>query len=340
MTAPVRIAVVGLGFMGSRWARGLAEHPTAELAVVCDLDEGLAERTAAEFATVWSRELTDWIRTRALDGVVVCTPEHLHEGPALAAIDGGCAVAIEKPIAHDLATAQRLVDAAEQAGVPLLTGHILRFEPRYAAIRKAIDEGRIGQVQAVRSERLGVVADQDVLKGRTSIPLYYGVHEMDLARWYAGEITTVAAVRSSGVLQAAGHDVDDLFSVIVGFASGAHGTSMLGWSLPTSAAASPGLSGFTVIGEHGYLRVDQGATGLVEWGAAGPAAVDTWYTPLVHDRVRGALALEVDHFVDVVRGDTEPLCSALDGLEALRTSLAIERSAVDGQIVAPAELTA
>ncbi len=333
-----RIGIIGLGFMGRRWARAVAEHPTAELAVACDVDQALARETAHTFGGSWSAEPETTAADPTLHGVAICTPEHLHEHLAVAAITAGHAVMVEKPIAHDLGAAERIRAAAHRADVPVLVGHILRFEPRYAAMSAAIAQGRIGRVQAIRSERIGVLGDQQVLQGRTSIPLYYGVHELDLARWYAGDVDSVAAFRSRGVLQRAGYDVDDLYSLTLRFTSGAHGTSMLGWSQPT-ATAVPGLSGFTVIGEDGYLRVDQGGNGLTAFDSSGAFPLDTWYAPDVHGLTRGALAIEADHFVRVVRGESDPLCTAAHGTEALRASLAAERAAALGRVVATAEVT-
>ncbi|MGH3113786.1 MAG: Gfo/Idh/MocA family protein, partial [Gaiellaceae bacterium] len=198
MTA-VPLGVVGLGFMGSRWARAIFEHPGARLAVVGDVRHELAEDLAERFG---ARFVAD---------------------PLEAASD------------------------PELVGVPVLAGHILRFEPRYASVAGAIDAGEIGAVQAVRHERIGLVSDQDVLQGRTTVGLYYGVHELDLARWYAGDLEFVFAERSAGVLRTHGYDVDDLYSALLRFRSGAHGTLMVGWSLP---AATPGYgrAGVTVIG--------------------------------------------------------------------------------------------
>lgn len=331
MTGSVRIAVVGLGFMGSGWAQAIADHDGATLAAVCDVDEARAKSAGERFGCQWR---TDPAETAGgdVDGVVVCTPDHLHEQASLAALAAGHALAVEKPFAHDVATSEKIRDAAGRAGIPVLAAHILRFEPRYAAIRAAIDEGRIGQVQAVRSERIGVLGDQDVLKGRVSVPLYYGTHELDLACWYAGDIASVYAARSSGVLHAAGFDQDDLYSVTLNFASGAHGTSMIGWLLPT-ASSGPGLAGYTVIGEHGYLRVLQGLTGLVANDASGAFSLDTWYSLRMHGRSVGALANQVDHFVHVVRGDIAPLVTAADGTEAVRASLAVEQSAAERRVV-------
>jgi predicted dehydrogenase len=328
----VPLAVVGLGFMGSRWARALAEHAGADVRVVCDVREELGRETAAALGARFVADPLEAASDREVGGVAVCTPEHLHVEPALAAIDAGKAVMVEKPLAHSVEDAGRIRDRARERGVPVLAGHILRFEPRYAAARRAIEAGDLGEVQAVRHERIGLVADQEVLRGRTTIPLYYGVHEFDLARWYAGEVERIHAERSDGVLRARGYELEDLYSAVLRFASGAHGTAMLGWSLP---ARTPGygIGGVTIIGELGIARVAQGETGLLIVDERGPRDADVYYAPEVHGRLRGALAIEADHFVAVARGEIEPLCTAADGTEAVRISLAMEASAARGEPV-------
>lgn len=333
MTKP-RIAVIGLGFMGARWSRTLKENESIDLAVVSDVREHVGKEFADLYGAEFVVDPLDAASRSDIDGVVVCTPEHLHVAVAVAAIEAGTPVAIEKPIAHTVAAAEQIRDSAERAGVPVLAGHILRFEPRYAAIRTAIERGEIGEVQAVRSERIGLVADQQILGGRTSVSLYYGVHEFDIARWYAGDVESVWAARSSGVVSAAGFDVEDLYSVGLVFESGAHGTAMIGWSLP---ARTPGygVAGFTVIGKTGMLQVRQGDTGYLKVLADGPADDDVHYSPVIHGAMYGAIHIEVDHFTRVVKGEADPVCSAADGAEAVRIALAMERSADAGQAVVP-----
>lgn len=327
-----RIAVVGLGFMGGRWSRVIAENGAAELAVVSDVRSEVATDFAARYGAEASTDPLTAASHPGVDGVVVCTPEHLHTDIALAAISAGKPVAIEKPIASTVADAEKIRSAAESAGVPVLAAHILRFEPRYAAIHRAVEAGEIGRVQAVRSERIGLVADQDILGGRTSIALYYGVHEFDIARWYAGDVAEVWAARSSGVVAAHGHDVEDLYSVGLRFTGGAHGTAMVGWSLPPRTPGY-GIAGFTVIGEEGMLQVRQGTTGYLKVLADGPADDDVHYSPDVHGTMYGAMGIEVDHFIRCLRGEAEPVCTAHDGTEAVRISLAMERSADLGEVV-------
>lgn len=326
---PVPVGVIGLGFMGSRWARALAEHAGAELRVVCDVREDVGRRVAEDLGARYVSDPLEAAAARELAGVAVCTPEHLHVDPSLTAIEVGKVVMVEKPLAHTVEDAERIGERGRARGVPVLVGHILRFEPRYAAVKRAIEAGEVGTVQALRHERIGLVSDQEVLQGRTTIPLYYGVHEFDLARWYAGEVERIYAERSEGVVRAHGYDVDDLYSAVFRFAAGAHGTAMIGWSLP-GATPSYGIAGLTVIGERGLLRVSQGEVGLLAVGESGLRHLDVSYTPEVHGRLWGALAIEVDHFVDCVRGTSQPLCTAHDGAEAVRVSLAMEESARTG----------
>jgi predicted dehydrogenase len=329
------IAVIGLGFMGTLWARVIAQHAGAHLAVVADVRADVGERAARSLDAQFVADALEAASRPDIEGVVVCTPEHLHVDVALAAIAAGKAVAVEKPLAHTVPDAERIRDAA--GSVPLLTGHILRFEPRYAAVRHAIDAGEIGSVQAVCSQRIGLVTDQHILQGRTSIALYYGVHELDLARWYAGEVASVWAARSRGVVAAEGYDVDDLYSVGLSFASGAHGTATIGWSLP-SRTPGYGLAGVSVIGERGLLSVTQGATGFLKVGNEGPTDVDVHYAPAVHGRLHGAIAIEVDHFIRCVRGEQDPVCTADDGVEAVRIALAVEKAAETQAIVTVSDI--
>jgi predicted dehydrogenase len=331
----VDVGVIGVGFMGARWARAIAEHPAARLALVTDVREAAGKAMAGRYGARFVGDTLQAAADPRLHGVVVCTPEHLHVEAALAAIEAGKALAVEKPLAHTVEECARIRDRARELGVPVLVGHVLRFEPRYALVRGAIEAGEIGAVRGLRGERIGLVSDQEVLQGRTSLPLYYGVHELDLARWYAGDVARVYAERSDGLLRACGYDVEDLYSATLRFTGGAHGTLTLGWCLPAHTPGF-GLAGVTVIGETGLLRVVQGDVGVLRVGRDGKGDVDVSWAPEVHGRLDGALAAEVGHFVDCVRGVAEPLCTAEDGSEAVRASLALEASARSG---VPVDLT-
>lgn len=312
------VAVIGAGFMGALWARALHEHPLANVGLIVDVErqrgKSLAERCNARHIDQAEAAIAD----ASVDAVVICTPEHLHRDAALACLAENKPLAIEKPTAHSIEIAEEIAKAAAASTAPCLAGHVLRFEPRYAAVKQAIDEGKIGKVLSVRHERIGIDADRQRLSARTTVALYYAVHELDIARWFAGDFVHID-----------GEGDADLLSGSFKFASGAHGTIQVGWCLPDKTPGF-GMAGFTVVGENGTMSVNQGANGISIVSADGLKDTDVAYAPEIHGKIGGMLAREVDHFVDVALGNAEPICTAADGAEAVRASNGLEQSAKSG----------
>src|SRR5262245_36451911 len=139
--APVGIGIVGLGFMGRRYARFVSRIEGMELAGVCDIDARLASEVATESGGRVFASSAELAADPAIHGVVVCTPEDRHLEPALAAIAASKALMIEKPIAHSLEAARQIASGAKEKGLPLLVAHLLRFEPRWVATRQRLETG-------------------------------------------------------------------------------------------------------------------------------------------------------------------------------------------------------
>jgi predicted dehydrogenase len=331
----IRAGIAGLGFMGRRYAETLGQMQGVEVAAVSDTRPDVLAEVASEAGARAFADASEMVRSDSIDAVFLCTPEDAHAEIAVAALEAGKHLLIEKPVTHDLASADAVRNAGRSSGSTLMIGHILRFEARWATAHSIIDDGRIGTVTSIHTRRVGNIRDQEVLKGRTSIPLYYGVHDLDVVRWFAGgEATTMQAARRSGVLRGAGYDIDDLYCAILTFDNGVLATAELGWHVPAAALSAPS-SGITVVGTEGWLRIEQGQTGLVahtnDEGGAGGLAVDVSFWPDVHGRTNGALRHELEHFLDCCRSGTPPLVTVDDGREALRLSLAMEDAATAGQ---------
>src|SRR5262249_45746575 len=254
----IAVAVVGAGFMGSLWARALSEHAGARVAVIGEVDAGRGRALADRFGARLIGDAAEAATAPGVDAVVVATPEHLHLEPTAAALAANRTVARENPRAHTPETAAEIARRARKAGVPVLAGHVLRFDPRYAAAKAAVDGGRIGKVLSVRNERIGLKADRNRLGARTTVALYYAVHDLDIARWLAGDLASIH-----------GEGTPDLLSGAMKFASGAHGTIQVGWCLPDRTPGY-GVAGVTVVGEDGVIRIDQGEGGLSIIGEGGP----------------------------------------------------------------------
>ena len=332
----IKAGVVGLGFMGQHYVQFLHKMNGVEVSAVCDIRQDVAEKLAGSTGARRFSEAEELAASPDVDAVFVCTPEGAHVEVSLAAINAGKAVLIEKPIAHTIEASQRIVAAAKAKRSLVMVGHLLRFEPRWAAAKRAIEGGQIGDVVSIATRRVGNVLDQTVLGGRTTIPLYYGVHDLDIVRWYAGaEASTIFASRRSGVLRKAGYDIHDLYCAILEFDNNILATAELGWHVPAAAVAAP-TSGITVVGTEGWLKVDQAETGLEYWSENARQihpVIHVTFWPDVHGVPGGALASELSHFLDCMRNDTEPVVTAEDGYEALRLSLAMEASVDQNQVI-------
>ena len=333
----VDVGVIGLGFMGRRYVETLHQLQGVTVKAVADARSDLAQEIADATGARVAADGAALARADDVDAVFVCTPEDAHADVAVAALEAGKHVLIEKPVTHDLASAARVREAARLAGTTVMVGHLLRFEARWAAAAKLIAEGKIGDVVSIATRRVGNIRDQEVLKGRTSIPLYYGVHDLDIVHWFAGaKALSIQAVRRTGILRAAGFDTDDLYCAILRYDNDVVATAELGWHIPAAAISAPS-TGITVVGTDGWLRIEQGQTGLEAYANDGAnttnLAVDVSFWPDVQGRTSGAFVNELEHFLACVRDGLTPAVTLDDGIEALRLSLAMEAAAVEATTI-------
>ena len=194
----IRIGVVGAGYMGTNFARLIQAHPLCELAGIADLNPEVAAR-ASESLCCSAFDSAEALLDRQVDGLVVATVEDQHVGPCLAAFAQGAGVLVEKPLATTVADAEAIIAASVAADRPLLVGHVLRFDARYARLRQEVAAGTIGDPLTIFARRLNGIGAQNRLRGRCSLPLFLGVHDYDMVRWVAGSEVTEVVARDAAV---------------------------------------------------------------------------------------------------------------------------------------------
>jgi predicted dehydrogenase len=293
---------------------------------------------------VYSVEYSPGIRSRldpeiivesleeALDGadvVDVCTPSHTHADVIRAAAAAGCHVICEKPLALDVATAAEMIAVCDQAGVKLYPAHVVRFFPEYAAMHAHVTAGGVGDIAVQRFTRSGSrpaaawFADSALSGG---IVMDQMIHDLDLARWTAGEVrqvfarsTTAGSVVSAQVVLT--HDTGALSYV--------SGT----WAPPGSVFRTR----FEVAGSDGLVHHDsnQHAPLVIDGG------VDTEGRGLLPPRTftESPYAIELREFLGAITGGPEPRVSAADGLEAVRLAEAANTSLRTGTAVDVSTIT-
>lgn len=150
-TAPTRMAVIGAGWWSTMaHLPALRDDEDAELVALVDRDPGRLAAAAEAYGI--ARTYTDHRQMLAAerpDGVVVAVPHAHHHALALDALEAGCGVLIEKPMTLHLSEAEELVALAERRRLPLMVGYTWHFNPAAQALRAAIADGRLGNVQLV-----------------------------------------------------------------------------------------------------------------------------------------------------------------------------------------------
>src|SRR6185295_14091521 len=147
------VAVVGCGYWGKNLVRNFAE--LGALAGICDPDRASAERLAqASMSRVidWQALLDD----SAIEGVAIAAPAALHFQLASAALQAGKHVFVEKPLALEVADAEKLCAIAESADRRLMVGHLLQYHPAFLKLKELVSQGTLGRLQYIYSNRLNL----------------------------------------------------------------------------------------------------------------------------------------------------------------------------------------
>lgn len=333
----LRIAVIGAGLIGRRHIEQARQQ--ARLSAIIDPSEAAAA-LAREAGVPHFSDLADCLAHRPPDGAVIATPNHLHAPQAILCLQAGVPVLIEKPIAESRSAAERIAEASAQAGVPVLVGHHRRHNPIVARAKAAIAQGDLGEIVAVHGQFwLFKPADYFETSWRNGPgagpSLINLIHDIDLLRYFCGEISEIQAMRSN---HQRGQDVEDTAAVMMRFASGALGTFTLSdtiaapWSWEMTSGENPIYphrpgACYKIGGTHGALSIPD----LTLWRHDGPRS---WWSAIEADALSAepadAFARQFTHFLDVIKG-ARPLVSAEEGLASLSAVLAVLQSPVLGK---------
>ena len=181
------VAVVGTGYWGRNHVRtwaAMKKEGTIDQLIVCDVDENRAKQLAEEFECEWHTDASTLREIYSIDAATIATPTPMHAPLAIALMEQGVDVLVEKPLAMDEAEAKSIVACAKQQGRLLCVGHLFRY---HVAIRKAaemIAAGEIGPVLHIESERLSVREPRPDI----GVIAALAIHDMDICRDLMGDI--------------------------------------------------------------------------------------------------------------------------------------------------------
>ena len=300
----IRISVIGVGFWGRNHVRVLSGLEGVVVGAVYDVNLEAAKAIAEKYGCKVADSLEEAIERS--DAITVCTPTTTHFEITLKALKMGRHVFVEKPITAKSSEALTLVRRAEEEGLLLMVGHIERYNPGFRRLYDLVRNGGLGELTSIRAKRVsgGASRISDV-----GVALDLAIHDIDLMMLLAGS----APLRVYSMAGSKVSDHEDYIYIMMELENGVQGYVEASWLTKRKVRVME-VTGTEGVAELNYLSQEV----LVmlsdkEFKLYGP-----WVEPL---------KLELENFVNSVRGIEKPVVTGVDGYRALRcVELALESS--------------
>ncbi len=306
----IQVAVVGMGYWGKNLVRNL--HALDALAVVCDDDPDRRVIVEQQYPSVrFTPDFHDVLADKALDAVMLATPAATHGEMTKAALEAGKDVFVEKPLALDVVDADELIALADKHQRILMVGHILRYHPAVIRLMELVNDGALGKLEYVYSNRLNM----GKIRTEENILWSFAPHDVSVMLALLGEEPTQVTCQGGAYLNTGIYDVT--MSQFV-FPSGVRGHIFVSWLHPFKEQR------LVLVGSEKMAVFDDTAEDKlvlyphrVQWKGRVPTAVKA-AAEADSLEPREPLRAECEHFLDCVRTRRRPTTDGSEGLRVLK----------------------
>jgi UDP-N-acetyl-2-amino-2-deoxyglucuronate dehydrogenase len=342
----VGFGIVGCGMIAKFHARAIRDIKGAKLVGCFNRTLDKAQALAAEFGGEPTADLNSLLARPDVDIITICTPSGAHMEPAIAAAKAGKHVIVEKPLDVTLKRCDAMIDACEQAGVKLGTIFPSRFHKSSQLLKRAVDDGRFGQLTLgdayVKWFRTQAYYDSGAWRGTWKLDgggalMNQAIHSVDLLLWLMGPVVQVTA--QSTTLAHERIEVEDVATATLRFASGALGV------IEATTAAYPGsLKKIEICGTQGMAVLEEES--IIKWDFAKMTKRDQVLLDEMQNRTKtgggAADPAAIGHqahaelfreFLKAVKEGENPRLDGREGRRSVELILAIYQSAKTGKAV-------
>jgi predicted dehydrogenase len=320
----MRVSFVGAGLQTRRRAPVIVQTPGDELVDIVGTKSVPPKDLMDQFRCSWSNDWKSAVKRADVDVIVVCTPPHLHAEITIAALEAGKHVLCEKPLCRTLKEAEAMVAAARSANRVLKCGFNLRHHPAILEARKRFERGDFGRPIAARC-RFGICGRPghegewraDPQRATGGQVAEAGMHGIDLFRWFLGDLIEVSCMTSIGYFHQ--QTLEDNGMALFRSGDGAIATLHSSWTHWKN------LFSFELDGEDGYFEVNGlGASYGTERLILGKRDFNAPFQDHVIEYRGGDTSWQSEwhEFKQAIIENRGPLGSDIDGLEAVRVTLA------------------
>lgn len=326
----MKYLIAGLGSIGRRHLRNLLALGEQDILLYRTHQSTLDDK---EFSGIPVETDLEKALAYRPDGVIISNPTSLHLDVAIPAAKAGCHILLEKPVSHTLDQIDEFQNAVQHAGVQVLVGYQFRFHPVLQNISRLLSEGAIGRPLSVRAHwgeylpqwhpwedyRAGYSARSD-LGGGVTLTLS---HPIDYLCWLFGDVNSLWAF--TGGLNDLDLEVEDTAEIGLEFDNNVIGSLHLDYN------QQPPAHRLEIVGTHGTIQWDN-SSAFAQIYRSNNQTWDVISGPENFKRNDMFLS-EMRHFVDILHGEDEPICTLNDGIRALRIAMAVLQSSQSKKLV-------
>jgi UDP-N-acetylglucosamine 3-dehydrogenase len=307
------VAVIGTGQWGKNHARVYKELASTELVAVCDVNAERAKAMATQYGVKAYSDSTKMLKDKSIDAINICTWSTVLAKEALKALRAGKHVLVEKPMATNPQQAEKLVQTAQENGLHLTVGFLMRFIPGLQQIRESVENKKIGSLVCATAKRVSQwperIGDVGVVKDTA-------IHDIDVMRFIANEdpVAVYAKIGSMRIKK-----FEDYAQIMLSYEDGKSAFIESNWLTPYKTRM------LTVTGSDAIMRLDYITQDL--WIEQQKETVQPRYP------FQEPLKMELQHFVDCIVEKKKPIVTGEDGVKALEVATAAVQSSAKNRAI-------
>jgi UDP-N-acetylglucosamine 3-dehydrogenase len=309
----VGVAVVGTGFWGRNHARNFKEIADTELVAVCDVNSERANSVAKQFGVKAYTNVNKMLENKDIQAVTICTWSTSLAKEAMKALKAGKHVLVEKPMAVNVKQAEKLLKTAEEEGLHLAVGFLMRFIPGIQEIKKAVKTKTIGELVCATAKR---VSEWPERIGDVGVVKDTAIHDIDVIGYLFNEDPIAVYAKAGSMTH---RKFEDYAQIMLTFEGGKNAFIESNWLTPYKTRT------LVVTGSAAIMKLDYITQELT--------IEDAKQTLQPRYPIQEPLKLELRHFANCIMNKEKPLITAEDGVKALKIAEAALRSSAIGKVI-------
>ena len=312
----VRFGIIGCGRIGQMHAQILMKEDRANLAAVYDLNEQLASAVSMQTSATFCKSDEEIFHNNSLDAVLISSATATHADYIEKAVKSGKAVFCEKPIDLSLDRIRSCYANIRSAKLPIQVGFNRRFDPGHSAVKKALDEGKIGDLhQVIITSRDPEMPSEQYYKTAGGLFRDMTIHDFDLARFYLGEDPVEIYASAQRMIDPALMNKIDDYDTAMFILCGSDGKQCL---INNSRTAVYGYDQrVELLGSKGMLQSDNIKTDQMKYFRDSGTEISSPYLHFFIERYQHAFSAQLRSFINTVELGQPPAVGFEDGYKAL-----------------------